>query len=531
MKGIRDIDESVRDELVKKKLEGYSFTKLSREFGINIKAVTKVLKNEGIKYERPSIDDCDKKSIIEKYLNRVTIENLAIEYGYSKFLITKMLKENKIERTPLLSDKVKSDIIKKYIDKDNPYSIAKLAEEFAYSIPTIRKVLVQGNVEIVSNRHNKKLSNREKEIVLKKYIDGMSIQKISKYMGQDKRVISKLLKENNIEVINTSEIPKVDKKYWDEIILKNKQGKSISKLAEEYGYSRGSITTIIKNAGVEIVNNQNIARMNENIFEEIDTEEKAYWLGFIYADGYVTGSTFGVGLKESDRGHLDKLSSFLEFTGELRYSKRTMSYKLEFKNKNIVNDLNKLGVRERKSKILKFPNEEQVPKIFIRHFIRGYIDGDGYIGHEDFKYGRLGILGTESMILGIIENMNFKQLKIRKANKDGCEEVQAIEWKGVYVLDYFKQIYKDANIYLDRKYNLYLDIMKGRKEYEESPSKEIIYPTKGVIQFSKDNEYIKLWNSISQASRSLGIDKSTIIRVCKGRQQTAGGFKWEYKII
>ena len=529
MNGINDIDEKTRKELIKRKLEGDSYAVLSREYGINLKAVRKVLKNAGINYEPPYIKEDDKKAIIKEYLNRISIKKLSKEYGYSEYLIDKMLKSNKIEKPPIINDKVKKEIIDKYIDKYNPYSLDKLSKEFNYSIPTIRKTLERANIEIVSNRHNVKLTSDEEKEIVKLYQNGLSIEKIAIQYNQDRRTISKLLKNNNIEVINTYGMPKVQEKYWEEIIEKNKQGVSLTKLGEEYGYSRNSITTIVRNAGIEIVNNQNIARVNENIFEEIDTEEKAYWLGFIYADGYVTGNAFGVGLKESDKSHLDKLKRFFEFTGELRHSEKTKSYKLEFRNKKIVSDLSKLGVVERKSKILKFPNEKQVPKEFIKHFIRGYIDGDGYVGHEDFKYGRLGILGTESMILGIIENMNFRQLKIKKANKDGCEEVKSIEWKGVYVLDYLSQIYKDANIYLDRKYNLYLDILKRRKEYEESPPKEIIYPTKEVIQFSKENEYIKTWDSISKASMSLGIDKSTIIRVCKGRQQTAGGFKWKYK--
>ena len=46
--------------------------------------------------------------------------------------------------------------------------------------------------------------------------------------------------------------------------------------------------------------------MNDDYFSEIDIEEKAYWLGFIYADGYVTGSKLGIAIANLDRMHLEK---------------------------------------------------------------------------------------------------------------------------------------------------------------------------------------------------------------------------------
>lgn len=53
--------------------------------------------------------------------------------------------------------------------------------------------------------------------------------------------------------------------------------------------------------------------------------------------------------------------------------------------------------------------------------------------------------------------------------------------------------------------------------------------SKQVLQFDLSGIFIKEWGSIHEAKRNLGIDPSTIVRCCKGRQKTAGGYIWKYK--
>ena len=53
---------------------------------------------------------------------------------------------------------------------------------------------------------------------------------------------------------------------------------------------------------------------DEHSFDVIDTEEKAYWLGFLYADGNVsnTKNEVGITLQSSDIKHLYKFKTFLK---------------------------------------------------------------------------------------------------------------------------------------------------------------------------------------------------------------------------
>jgi hypothetical protein len=118
---------------------------------------------------------------------------------------------------------------------------------------------------------------------------------------------------------------------------------------------------------------------NIDIFQNIDTEEKAYWLGFLYADGCVHSqeNKIELGLAEKDYEHLNKFRNFLQIKNKIAYRDSTKSYRLSFRSKKSKQDLIALGYIPCKSLLLHFPNSQQVPDYLIKHFIRGYFDGDG----------------------------------------------------------------------------------------------------------------------------------------------------------
>ena len=145
-------------------------------------------------------------------------------------------------------------------------------------------------------------------------------------------------------------------------------------------------------------------------FEIIDTEEKAYWLGFLYADGCVGSKEDKVelGLAEKDLKHIEKFRDFMNITNKISYREKTKSYRMSFRSAKCKQDLIDKGCIPKKSLILDFPNENQVPKHLIRHFIRGYFDGDGWFTNTESCF-QIGIIGTENFINGFlnsIENTN-----------------------------------------------------------------------------------------------------------------------------
>lgn len=235
-------------------------------------------------------------------------------------------------------------------------------------------------------------------------------------------------------------------------------GDSLSKIAREMHICRGKLSEKLKKDGIEILNRQNAVKLNEDFFEKIDTENKAYWLGFMYADGYVSKNDNGIelSLKSSDIGHLKKFIKDLSFNKKL-YKDETRC-RLTFRNKKMHSDLVQKGCIPQKSLILTFPKQDQVPLELMRHFIRGYIDGDGsiMIGKNhlgEYVKPRLNILGTKEFLTSLIEQMSWKQNKISPHSG-----TYSIEWSGFYVEEYLDFLYQDANIYLDRKYEKYRQI-------------------------------------------------------------------------
>jgi len=125
--------------------------------------------------------------------------------------------------------------------------------------------------------------------------------------------------------------------------------------------------------------------LNEEYFKEINTYDKAYFLGLFYSDGnnYSPTGTASIGLQEEDGYILELLSKYISnFQIPIKLQKRDIGKNqryIKICSRVLSTDLYRQGVVDRKSLILKFPTEKQVPKYLMHHFIRGYFDGDGCI--------------------------------------------------------------------------------------------------------------------------------------------------------
>lgn len=201
---------------------------------------------------------------------------------------------------------------------------------------------------------------------------------------------------------------------------------------------------------------------NRYIFEKIDTEEKAYWLGFLYADGSV-GSTedkVELSLAACDVDHIKKFKNFIGLDNKISYREKLNAYRYSFRDKVFKEILIRQGCTPKKSLTLRFPTEEQVPRNLIRHFIRGYFDGDGCFCNTNYNFS-VDFISTKNFIEGCLQvlpnNLN-KNLTIKDVHrKDGAKRYGFYGFNDVSVfLDF---IYKDCNIYLDRKYQKYLDFL------------------------------------------------------------------------
>lgn len=205
-------------------------------------------------------------------------------------------------------------------------------------------------------------------------------------------------------------------------------------------------------------------RFNEEFFRIIDTEEKAYWLGFIAADGCVYQNSnawrLQINLKGSDIDHLEKLQLAIKSNYKIveKVVGSSEVCQLKINSKTMCEDLINQGIIERKSLVVRMPEMESNLQ---RHFIRGYFDGDGNIKNFKDKNNRhrynFNIVGGEEMLNSINEVMpcQLNLYKVKRATPIFSLETTAKE-KLIEIYDF---LYKDATVYLERKKDIYSNLM------------------------------------------------------------------------
>lgn len=220
-----------------------------------------------------------------------------------------------------------------------------------------------------------------------------------------------------------------------------------------------------------------IYTLNENIFENINTEEKAYWLGFILADGSIYKRTYirkdgiktvkqsvlKISLQEKDKQHIIKFCNFLEtnmpikeyIVGNGVNDKKSKCCEIAITSKKIVGDLEKLGVGIRKSHSVKMP---KIRDDLIKHMIRGIWDGDGSVLYRprNKKYPNnfnpsIQICGNEN-ILDYINNLFEQELNIKPSKLSGVGSIFLFRKSCSTAKKIVEYLYKNSNVYLNRKY-------------------------------------------------------------------------------
>jgi hypothetical protein len=204
---------------------------------------------------------------------------------------------------------------------------------------------------------------------------------------------------------------------------------------------------------------------NENIFEKCDTPEKAYWLGFISADGCVEDRKkrthrLTIGLAKIDKKHLEKFRDFMQIENPVK--EYSTSFRVEIINQKICDDLAQYNIIPRKSLVYKFPIATIPPELYS-HFLRGSFDGDGYISLSlERNTCNMGFLGTKDLMENfrkiLTEQASLPELKILTQDK-----IFKIGYGGkkntVLLHDY---LYKNSNenIFLDRKKEKFMEALK-----------------------------------------------------------------------
>lgn len=259
----------------------------------------------------------------------------------------------------------------------------------------------------------------------------------------------------------------------DLIISRYKNGEAFTKIAKDIKKSSNFVRRILCKNNIEIRNasqSHEKYTFDKDFFKKIDSEEKAYVLGFLYADGNVCKNVMQICLHKQDEEIIFLIKKALKSNHPIVNDRGYVRFRIG--NIGLAKDLLKNGICERKTFIIEFPNEKILPKNLQRHFIRGYFDGDGCVKHgKDKKYNYttwgvefiscLNFLTKINEILVEQAGLNLANLTKEKRREKPIYYLRHGGTSPKRVSLFYKFLYNESNFFLKRKREKFEAILKS----------------------------------------------------------------------
>lgn len=310
----------------------------------------------------------------------------------------------------------------------------------------------------------KKINEEIQKNVISDYkLNVLSLKDIAKKHGICFNSARKIIVEKGEKIKDFKVNANIEKHIVDDY----KNGITNKELTKKYNLHRCTIQTVLLRNDVKLKPLSETARkhqlINENYFNIIDSEEKAYILGLLYADGNIRYNGFEITLMEIDKEILEKLSIIIYNKIVLGY-RRAKKYRTESKYiskpqyrltviSNIMkNDLINHGCVQAKTFKIRFP---LLANDLYRHFIRGYFDGDGCFSIPKRQ--------PNTAVVHITSNIQFcdelaeyikKTIDVSVKSQIRYKNIGAVRLNNTkQVIKFMNWLYVDSTIYLARKHN------------------------------------------------------------------------------
>jgi len=274
------------------------------------------------------------------------------------------------------------------------------------------------------------------------------------------------------KVISDQEVEAIYKMYKD--------GTKVSDIAKDFGVTNSTIYTRLNRRygplGKERAVNKRKYTVDESFFEIIDTQEKAYIMGWFYSDGSnsVSPNIAKIDVAEDSVDILIKIREVIGSNARIIPMKNSansyagenaqMLYRLGIYNKKVSKQIAALGICGNVTYTRTWP--EWLSEDLEPHFIRGLIDGDGCISIGKKKGFTISYYGTKMMCEGFSKVLSKIGVDHRhKIDKNGHHSIRIM--KQAECVKFADYIYNDATIYLNRKHDKYLEIKTIMEDKEQ----------------------------------------------------------------
>lgn len=317
-------------------------------------------------------------------------------------------------------------------------------------------------------------TKEQHDIWKERYLNGETARNIAKDFPQfHESTISRYIKNLGISR-GKGNLPKYIK-LKPQILIEYQEDKfaTCSSLSRKYNINDRTISAWLQENNIPIKQTQGffLSKANQEYFENIDTPSKAYLLGFITADGAITGkpghpaSSCSIEIHEKDRGLIEfakqEINPEASIT-ECHYRNKN-NVKVSFNGIKLCQHLNKYGIVKNKSKIIKKVPFDLIPKELLCYYFRGLIDGDGCIGTT----GKVSIYsGSEDFIKSVQEilcnEIGLTKLKIYHGTTYFISWSSKIDRQRIY--NYLYKDKLDQAYYYERKYKRLYDSLYANTE-------------------------------------------------------------------
>lgn len=263
------------------------------------------------------------------------------------------------------------------------------------------------------------ITDEQRQEWIKRYLNGETARSISKDYPIKENAVSRYIKKMGISRGRGKSKEMIELKPIVLNEYNTDKYATFTSLSKKYNISDRTISKWIKEEGIKSKQNSGVlTHCNENYFEIIDTPNKAYLLGFITADGAITGkkwekpSSCSIEVHEKDKELLEfaKLEINPKSTITICNYNNKHNVKISFSSIKLANSLEKYGIVKNKSKIIKAVPYDLIPKDLLRYYFRGLIDGDGSISQK----GRISIYSGSKEYIQNVQEILVKEVGVKK---------------------------------------------------------------------------------------------------------------------